>query len=161
MIHKIVKEIDENYRFYCAIAFRHLKDHEDARDAVQNACLKICKYCPSFLPMKKLRSWISIVCSNESKSLLKLRQRYSLSDSYLISNQEPISPYGNPDDLEFYYEGITYAAIQTVPKEYHSALAEHFVNSIPLLKVAQKYGIPESNLRYWKRKVEKKLKDFL
>ena len=161
MIRNIVKEIDDNYKFYFAVAFRHLKNHEDAYDAVQNACLKICKYCPEYLPSKKLRAWISIVCSNEAKTLLVTNKKYSQSDRCIFSECELISPYGNPEDLEFYYEGVTYAAIQIAPAEYRMALYNYYTGGLSLLSVAQKYNVPESNLRYWRRKVEKKLKEFL
>jgi len=158
MLQRIAKEIEANYRFYYAVAYRHLGNHEDAADAVQNACLKICKYCPEEIPPKKLRAWIAVVCSNESKTMLRKRKYVS---GYSEENEEFASPYGNPEDMDFYYEGITFAAINSVPEKYRSALSEYYRDGVPLAAAAKKQGLKEATLRYWRKKVEQKLKEFL
>ena len=161
MIEDILKELEYNEKFYHAIAYRYLSDHQESQDAVQNAFIRAYRHIPADLPRKKLRKWLAVICSNEAKTLLTRKKHISLSDDFPHPVIEPISPYGNPHDMEFYYEDITYAAVKLAPAEYQQALYYFYKNEVSLLQAAQRYGVPESNLRYWRKKVARKAKEFL
>lgn len=161
MVEAILKELKKNYRFYRTIAYRYVKSEEDAEDVLQNVCTKIVRKHPRIHSPKKLRSWIAITCSREALTMLRTKKRMSLSDHALIQESEPTSSYGIPEDLEFYYENITNAALLMVPIQYRKALYDYYKNCLSFLQVSQKYGIPQSTLRHWKKKVENKLKEFI
>lgn len=161
MLLKVFEEIKTNYKFYYSIAFRHMRNYEDARDVMQNVCLRISTKKPELLPNKNMKAWIAIICCNESKNMITYKKRLSQSDALLLNNQDECSNYGNPQDLEFFYDDICFAAIQTAPEQYRSALYEHFKDSSRILHVAKKYNIPEANLRYWRKKIAKLIKEFL
>ena len=161
MVNKILNELNINYKFYYTIAYRHLHDHQDTQDVMQNVMLRAATHCPADLAPKKLRAWLAVICCNESKSMLSARRRQERSDSALVQDEDSVSNYGNPDEMAFYYENITNAAILLAPAEYRGALYEYYTEGVPLLNAAQKHGIPESNLRYWRKKIEKKLREFL
>jgi len=161
MVSKILDEIEKNHKFYYTIAYRYMKNHDDAQDALQSAYLRMVTKCPETLSPKKLRAWMAIVCSNESKTMLSTKKRLSRADHAITQESDAVSTFGNPQDLEFYYDDITYAALKIAPQEYQEPLFAYYKYSTPLLKLAREYGVPESNLRYWRKKVEKKLKEFL
>ena len=159
MVEAILKEL-KNYRFYRTIAYRYVKSKEDAEDVLQNVCTKIVREHLRIHSPKKLRSWIAITCSREAISMVRTKKRMVLSDNALIHESELTSSYG-PEDIEFYYENITNAALMMVPIQYRKALYDYYKNCLSFLQVSQKYGIPQSTLRHWKKKVENKLKEFL
>ena len=161
MVEKIISEISNNYKFYYTIAYRYLRNHEDAQDVIQNVYELVVRKSPIIHSAKKLRCWIAVVCCRESLTMLRVKKRVSVSDSVLIRHNELISSYGNPEDIEFYYDDIVSAAIEMVPVVYQDALYDYYKNSTSLLYVAKKYNIPHTTLLHWKKKVQNKLKEFL
>ena len=161
MVIKILDEIEKNHKFYYAIAYRYMKNHEDAQDVLQNAYIRMVTKYPETLSLRKLRAWMVIVCCNEAKTMLAVRNRISLTNDALSRESEDISHFGNPQDLEFFYDDITYAALKIAPSEYQEPLFEYYKYSTPILKLSKNYCSPEANLRYWRKKVEKVLKNFL
>lgn len=115
---------------------------------------------PQMFPLKKLRKWLAVICSNEARTLLARKKHIVLADD-VSCPLDSISPYGNPHDLKFFYEDITYAAVKLAPAKYQQALHYFYKSGDSLLQAARMFGIPESNLRYWRNQVARKAKEFL
>ena len=87
-------------------------------------------------------------------------------DKNIAGDDAMESVYVDSDRLDVTYNGATadvhYGVILVEGADLPTKDTEiYYINQETLLHVAKKYNLPESNLRYWRKKVEKKLKEFL
>lgn len=160
LVESILNEIFQNYKFYYAIAYRYLKNREDAEDALQNICEKLLHKAPGLRSPENMRNWLAIIFQRESLTILRKRgTRIALKKAFILDG-EPPSHYGIPEDMEFYYMELLRDMIALAPAKYQAALWDYYQNRTSLRCAARSHQLQESTLRYWKNRIATELGSF-
>ena len=83
-------------RYAYALAFRFLADAEDAKDAVQEAFVRVWKHLPEFDPSRTFTTWLYTIVTNLCMDRLRSKRRWNLLFGSTEGRGEPV----DPTDLE-------------------------------------------------------------
>ena len=152
---RLLKVYSENRRICYAYVFRFMGNREDTEDVVQTAYFRASRTDYSKIPTEKLLRWLFVICRNESYRELKKRGRES--------SLETMAPYleelrYEEDMLEFFYIETVQAVLLKVDERVRPAIQESLLDGVSIRAAARKYGVPESSVRYSRKKVMKELK---
>jgi RNA polymerase sigma-70 factor (ECF subfamily) len=130
---------------------------DDAEDVAQDAFLLAFKALPSIEEPTKFAVWLGAITRNRALRFLKetgkhTRQRVEL-DELLI---EKISALSRPLSSETEAKQELRLALEKVPKDYALVLQMHFLDEMPLKRIAAFLGAPLSTVK-WRVHQGKKL----
>jgi len=152
---RLLKEFTKNYSIYYAYVFHFLCNQWDTEDVLQTAYYRAARSDYSHIPTERLKAWLLTICRNECMRVLKLRGKEANIDNIELYLDQL---HYKQDDLGFFYLEVVQAAFLLIPKEIQPILKENMLYEVSLRALQRKYGIAESKLRYWKRKVINEIK---
>jgi len=93
--------VEEHQRYVHALAFRVLRDEEDARDAVQETFIRVWKHLHTYNMQAKFTTWLYTITVNLAYDMLKsnTRQRRRFLDSEAVDSQN--SAAGMEEEMNF------------------------------------------------------------
>jgi RNA polymerase sigma-70 factor (ECF subfamily) len=121
------------------LAFRTLREAEDARDAAQEAWIKAYRALASFRPGAKFATWIFTICYRVCCDRLAKRKRYS--------GEEPpdfADPATGPEGTYEAAEEATRlrAAIAALPEKYRTVITLFHLQGKQYEEIANVLGLP-------------------
>lgn len=147
-----------------AAAYRVLRHHADAEDAVQAAFAALCKKTPLLQGMdgRTLRAYVAISAKNAALNLLRARRRRpevpwggeALADSL---------PGGDADDAAFAFirqDSLT-AAVQRLPERDRALMEMKYIMGLTDGEIAHKLGVRRDSVRSLLSRLRKRLHDLL
>ncbi len=131
-----------------SIAMRHLRNPEDASDAVQEALLKAFRAIGSFKPGRPVAPWLARICSNCCVDVL--RQRKGSSDS--IDKYE--FALASNENLELNAENAlagdeVLGAVNRLPRRYREIVLMRHFRHMEVNEIAVALDKPEGTIKSW------------
>jgi RNA polymerase sigma-70 factor, ECF subfamily len=121
-----------------AVAFAELHHYEDARDAVADAVLRICRNIGGLRNPAQARAWMLRIARNEA------RRRRPLPS--LLTDAEAVSDsFTMPSLLRLDVE----RALRSLPTDTASAIALFYLDGLSVAEIAAHLGRPSGTVKYW------------
>lgn len=121
-----------------AVAFAELHHYEDARDAVADAVLRICRNIGGLRDPAQARAWMLRIARNEA------RRRRPLPS--LRTDAEAVSDsFTMPSLLRLDVE----RALRSLPTDTASAIALFYLDGLSVAEIAAQLGRPAGTVKYW------------
>jgi RNA polymerase sigma-70 factor (ECF subfamily) len=131
-----------------SLAYRMLRNADDANDAVQETMVKAYRAIAGFDAARPLRPWLCRICTNCCVDIARLRR--SIGESI--------------DEREFLLEGSTNVdeevsgsirsrqlgeAIDRLPERYRSIIVMRHINHMDVIEIAERLQKPEGTIKSW------------
>jgi RNA polymerase sigma-70 factor (ECF subfamily) len=162
----VVRRLDS----FRTIALRHLRNHADAEDAVQDALLSAYTHLGQFKGQAQMSTWLTTIVINSSR--MKLRQ---CSRNVHISLDEQASethpplwemlPHGDPNPGELcrrseFVERLTHFSKRLSPRLL-TAIQLRAVDGLSIRETAQLLKVPHSTVKARVARARRRLKHFV
>ena len=148
-------ELVSRYRPAVVRAAQAIVGRDDAEDVAQDALLLAFKALPSIEDPQKFAAWLSVIARHRalrftSRESVRRRGRVEL-DEFLVENLGSLAkPFFDEEDEELA------RALENVPADYAIVLKLHFLDEMPLKRIAAFLGLPLSTVK-WRVHRAKKL----
>lgn len=148
-----------------ALAWRMLGTHEDARDAAQEAFLRVYKHLPKYDPAQDFNGWLYRIVVNVCRDLQRKRGRHSgasfeeeLEAGKLV---EPASPANSEADVLLAQErALLQRALAILSEKERQAVVLRDLEGLPTEEVARLLGSTPTTVRSQISMARVKLKAF-
>jgi RNA polymerase sigma-70 factor (ECF subfamily) len=132
-----------------AVAYRMLRHHDDARDAVQEALLKAFRALAEFDADRPIKPWLARICSNCCVDSMRARKR----------SAEPIHPHEHTLQNEdqslderangsLRYRAVL-EAIGRLPERYRDIILMRHFRHMDVTEIASALNRPEGTIKSW------------
>lgn len=149
---EIFEEIVARYeKKVYGLAFRMLRNHEDASDAAQEAFLKIYRSLASFKGSSKFSTWVYRITTNVCLDMLRQRKKrsaYSLDDPLQLDDGEVLremaADCGDPDERLYKKElmAALSKAIGELPDEQRFVVVLRDIYGLSYGEISKALGVP-------------------
>lgn len=129
------RHADSVYR----VCLMYTRNTADAEDVTQNTFLKLLRKRVAFKDIHHEKAWLLKAASNECKTLLSIRKRYS-------GDEPPSLHTSNPEIDE------TLEKVLALPEKYKLALYLHYYEGYRAVEIAKMTGKPDSTIRSYLHK---------
>ena len=132
-----------------AMAYRMLRNHEDASDAVQDTVVKAFRAMKDFDSSRPFRPWLYRICSNCCVDMVRNRKR----DGGSIDAIEH-SLFDPSQDLDEHASGnfrqtVVREAVQNLPKQYRDIIFMRHYRHMDVNEIATALNKPEGTVKSW------------
>lgn len=129
-------------------AMRHLRNPEDAQDAVQEALLNAFRAIRSFTPGRPVLPWLSRICSNCCIDIL--RQRKHQNDplekyEFALASDEDLEQ----DAVDSLEDAAIASAVRRLPWQYRQILEMRHFQHMEVKEIAEELDKPEGTVKSW------------
>ncbi len=126
------------------LAYRTLRDQEEARDAAQEAFFKAYRSLRTFKPGNKFSTWIFAITYHACCDRLSRRRRYSNEEM-----PERADPAAGPDSQAIAEDEARRlrAAIEALPEKYRTVITLYHLQGRQYEEIAQVLGIPMGTVK--------------
>ena len=131
------------------IALSFTKNHADAEDILQNVYLKLFNCKKEFESDEHIAKWLTKVCINESKDLLRLHFRKR---SVPLEEAINLSCIDNTQDIDLI------KAVMSLPKNQRAVIHLFYFEDLQINEIAKLLGIKESTVKARLSRARQKLK---
>jgi RNA polymerase sigma-70 factor (ECF subfamily) len=120
------------------LAYRFVRDHEEANDIAQSAFLRAYRSLGSFRSERPFSHWLFTIARNASLDAVRCRRAYAEIEPTLSS----IEP--GPEDLAVRGDEAARirAAVGALPERYRRVIEMHYLKGFRYREIAAKLGIP-------------------
>lgn len=125
-VEKAIKEYSDTVFRVCIVM---LKNEADAQDVVQDTFLKYIEKAPKFESSEHEKAWLIRVATNQSRNLLKRRNRYSYTETDSIKAFAP-----NEDAIR------VFEALFSLPEKYAVVITLHYIDGYKVKEIAEIIG---------------------
>lgn len=146
-----------------AYAIHHLKNVQDAEDAVSQVFLNAHKRKDTYDPARgSYGTWLYAITRNVVREALRRAGR-SRTNGYFDDWETMESPDPRPEDLLLTGERVEEltAALEQLPERERDILLLRFYTGLPSKEVAARMGLSDSNVRYLQSKALSRLRGLL
>ncbi len=154
---RLVVLFEKHYGFYFTIVFRILGNAADAEDVLQIAFMKAYRSATEHIGDQDLKRWFVVVCKNTALSYLEKNIKDAEREKAYFMEREA---HYNVED-EAVLGIVVEQQLDTIPPELAPYLREHILDEVPIKVICRKYGVSRDKMRYWKKQLEKNLKNIL
>lgn len=144
--------VERNSQRLYLIALSFTKNPQDAEDIIQNVFLKLWNYSGSFESETHTDKWLTTVCVNESKNLIKSPFRKKCSDL------DELSGYAEFDSIA---EQDIFSAIMSLPQKERTVIHLFYYEDMTVKDIAKLLKQSESAVKTRLHRARKKLKEKL
>ncbi len=148
---------EKNYKFYFSIVFRVVKNIEDTEDILHNAFLKAYEADKSNMQDDELKRWFVTICKNTALTLIRKRRNDANRELQYVHEENQYDNAENDTVIKMAVE----EQLKSIPTELLPCFREYIFGDISMREVCRKYGIPRDKMRYWKKHLEKIIKNIL
>lgn len=134
------------------IAFMFTKNHYDAEDIVQNAFIKLFNQKKNFETDEHIDRWLTVVCVNESKNVLK---------SFFRKNTVSFDETNDVYTFDSSKNQDLFRALMSLPKKERAVVHLFYYEDLSIKEIASILKISESSVGTRLHRARKHLKDFL
>lgn len=152
---KVCSSINEIIDTYSEMVYRvilqHMHNEADAKDVLQDVCIKLMKAIPVFETRQKEKAWILRVAINTCKDHWKydrLRKHDDLLDNY-------IAPQEKQEDFEI----LPY--VLRLSQKYRDVIYLFYYEEYSVKEISEILEKKEATILTWLRRARMKLKDVL
>ena len=144
-----------NYRLLFRIIFAIIGDVEDAKDILQDVFIQTCcQPCNNIQPEQML-PWIVSAAKKASEDYKAKKS------SIKPCRDKAVEPFYEMDFDEVSISKVFSDLMLIIPHDLREPLRMHFIDNIPIKKIASRRGLSYSRLRYWKNVLVKSLESFM
>ncbi len=134
------------------IALSFTKNHYDAEDIVQNVFLKLMNCKKEFESSGHIDNWLTAVCVNESKNLLK---SFFRKNGTSLDEAKELYTFDKPRDFDLFN------AVMWLPKKERTVIHLFYYEELSIKEIAAVLKISESSVGTRLHRARKHLKDIL
>ena len=147
-----IKAVKRNNQRLYLIALSFTKNPNDAEDILQNVFEKLWTYKKDFEDEAHMDKWLTTVCVNESKDLLKafFKSRRACSEEYIDAGA-----FDNYSDYDLF------KAVMKLPKKERVAVHLFYYEDLPAHRIAETLRTNESTVKTRLRRARQKLREML
>ena len=123
------------------VTLRMLRDHEEARDATQNAFVRAYVHLETFDPTRKFFSWIYRIVVNECLNVRRARRPQERLVDTLEAKPSPdgVEALERRDQIEVALQGLT--------EEYREVVVLRHFADLSYAEISEVVGVPEKTVR--------------
>ncbi len=145
--------LDEMYVQLRKSIYRGCGDWDLADDVVQETFLEAYRRLDIIISHPKPEGWLYVTAKKKLMKMIKKKGTlYPVEDEYLVVEVEE-EKYGNIELAETIKSAVT--------EEEFQMLCDYFVNGYTSVGIAEKYHVPESNVRMKMSRLKKKIQEKL
>ena len=162
--------VNNHREFVFSIAFRYLKDYDDAEDLAQEIFVKALKNADKFRGDSSIKTWLYRIAVNAAKNAVrkkKLRSIFSLDrlsgDEENDESYEPPSLEPNPEQT-YQYEELKnrfYEILAELPEKQRETFALRYFENMPYSEISKLLGTSEGGLKANYYQATKKIAEIL
>jgi len=155
----IVPHLDAAY----TLARYLLRDAEDARDAVQDACLRALKYMATFRGDDP-RAWFMAIVRNTCHTRLSTRRRGDQATAFDEETHSPVDDAGGdelPPALHRIPPASVRDAVDALPIEFREAIILREIHGYSYSEIATVVGVPVGTVMSRLARARRRLRDVL
>ena len=134
------------------IALSVTGNHADAEDVMQNVYLKLWQHAGTFTDEEHLRKWLTAVCANEAKSLLRAAWRRK---SAPLEEAKEQYTFDTPRDAH------VFNAVMALPPKERAAVHLFYYEDMPVREIAHVLGTSPGAVKTRLSRARKQLKESL
>jgi len=140
--------VERHERRVYNLALRMTGQHEDARDATQDAFLTVLRKLSTFRGEAAFSTWLHRVAVNACYDLLRKRRRGPLlergsDDDHPAAEPPPVPDHADATDLSIDVQ----RALLEVPEDFRVVMILHDVRDLPQEEVAAILGVPVGTVK--------------
>jgi RNA polymerase sigma-70 factor, ECF subfamily len=136
------------------VAYSILLDRDLAEDATQQAFVKACEKLADLKRTDRFGAWLTQICRNEARQLLRNRQRSETQQAYKAVGAA--SPVAEGPDL-----GMVKAAVDQLAPMYREIVVLHYYNRMDYRRIAATLGVAGHTVRGRLFRARKKIEQTL
>ncbi len=147
-----VSAVMRNKQRLFLIALSFTQNSADAEDILQDVFLKLWKSKYSFEDSKHMDKWLTVVCVNESKNILKsiIRRKTNL-----ITDEDSLYSFDTTSDYDLF------KAVMLLPKNERTVTHLFYYEDLPIKEIAALLSISESAVKTRLNRARQHLKESL
>lgn len=147
-----ISAVTRNKQRLFLIALSFTRNPADAEDILQNVFLKLWKEKYNFEDANHMDKWLTVVCVNESKNILKsiLRRKTNF-----ITNEDSLYSFDTASDYDLF------KAVMLLPKSERTVTHLFYYEDLPTKEIANLLGISESAVKTRLTRARQHLKESL
>ena len=134
------------------IALMFTKNHYDAEDIVQNAFIKLFRNQKQFESAEHIDRWLTVVCVNESKNVLK---SFFRKNTVSFDETNDIYTFDSSENQDLF------RALMSLPKKERAVVHLFYYEDLNIKEIASILKISESSVGTRLHRARKHLKEFL
>lgn len=134
------------------IALSFTGNHADAEDVLQNTLLKLWRHKKTFADDGHLSKWLTAVCVNESKSVLRAVWRKK---QVPLEDAEALYAFDTPRDR------AVFDAVMALPPKERAAVHLFYYEDLPVKEIARTLGVSEAAVKTRLSRARKIMKESL
>ena len=144
-----------NYKLLFRIIYAIIGDVEDAKDILQAVFIQTCCQPYNNIEPEQMLPWILSVAKKASEDYKAKKS------SIKPCRDKAIEPFYEMDFDEVSISNVFNDLMLIIPHDLREPLRMHFIDNIPIKKIASRRGISYSRLRYWKNVLIKALESLI
>lgn len=132
-----------------AMAYRMLRNGDDATDAVQEALIKAFRAIEDFDPQRPIKPWLSRICGNCCVDIVRQRRHRGESlDQHEFMLCDPTQEIEAQASDSMRHDAIV-EAIDRLPAKYQRILWMRHYKHMDVAEIAEELGTPEGTVKSW------------
>lgn len=143
---------ERNSRRLYLIALSFTGNHADAEDMLQNTLLKLWQRAKAFTDEQHMDKWLTAVCVNECKSLLRSLRR---AKNTALEEAQGLFTFDTPRDLQ------VFAAVMALPAKERIVIHLFYYEDLSVNEIAKALGISAGAAKTRLSRARKTLKEKL
>lgn len=131
------------------VAWKVLRNQEDAHDAVQDTMVKAFRSLPDFDPNRPIKPWLCRICTNCAVDMLRHRQKGadSIDDvEYYLADDRVDIEQSTSDAADWQ---TVRAAIDRLPAQYRDIVMMRHVDDLDVDEIAERLDKPSGTIKSW------------
>ncbi len=154
--------IEQYGRRLYGLCMKLCKSPAEADDLYQETWLKACQKFSQYDPARPFEAWITGICVNAYRDLLRKRRRSPVFDGFSTTEEKDLimGAVALPEKEDYSY---LHTAIDRLPQKMRTTVILHYFHGLDEARTAEALGIPvgtvKSRLHQAKKKLRKELRD--
>jgi RNA polymerase sigma-70 factor (ECF subfamily) len=130
------------------IAYRMLRNADDANDAVQDTLIRALKALRDFDPERPIRPWLSRICANCCVDIIRSRRGNESLDAHEHALAADDASLDDQTDLAFQQRALV-AAVDRLPATYRKIIFMRHFRHMEVNEIADELKKPEGTVKSW------------
>lgn len=130
------------------IAYRMLRNADDANDAVQDTLIRALKALRDFDPERPIRPWLSRICANCCVDIIRSRRGSESLDVHEHALATDDASLDEQTDLAFQQRALV-AAVDRLPATYRKIIFMRHFRHMEVNEIADELKKPEGTVKSW------------
>jgi RNA polymerase sigma-70 factor (ECF subfamily) len=130
------------------IAYRMLRNSDDANDAVQDTLIRALKALRDFDPERPIRPWLSRICANCCVDIIRTRRGSESLDVHEHALATDDASLDEQTDLAFQQRALV-AAVDRLPATYRKIIFMRHFRHMEVNEIADELKKPEGTVKSW------------